>query len=135
MTTKSDLVSNQQKVNANEHDYLDVAEREQLSSSDYITIKDHATLKFDTSVPMPTKRDTYQGKPAGVKTFFTAVEVSSPNPEGRTWKANRRSAPKIFDALRESKKPEYETNLLSITRNGEGTETVYEPHLVRMNGK
>lgn len=97
------------------------------SSSKFVTIREDesATLKFlpELEDGVVVKDDTYMGKVTGKKTFYKAVEVSSPNTEIRTFKANRRFSELINDQLMDG------NTLLVITREGNGKDTIYRPSI------
>jgi hypothetical protein len=115
--------------NSNENAKRNIQYAQQVwkSSSKFITIKEDksATLQFlpELEEGVVVKDDTYMGELTGKKTFYKAVEVSSPNTEVRTFKANRRSSELINDQLMDG------NTLLVITREGNGKDTVYRPSI------
>ena len=113
--------------NENAKHNIQYAQQVWKSSSKFISIKEgeSATLKFMPELEngVVVKDDTYMGEVTGKKTFYKAVEVSSPNTEVRTFKANRRSSELINDQLMEG------NTLLQISREGNGKDTIYRPSI------
>jgi hypothetical protein len=98
-------------------------------TSQYITIPEgeEVTLRFcpEEENGIEVKQDTFKGNPAGFKTFYKVVDVSSSNTSIRTFKANRRSSMLINKELQSG------NYVLRIKRVGSGTDTLYQPVPIR----